>query len=142
MQFTSCFHSYFSILDSKLYTYVVWLLFQSIITIMMVASGTINSLIDFFSFTAWIFYGSAMLALLVMRYTKPDVPRPYKVSIIILCTQYVHVHVVGTMHTRHKRRRWTVTRVIRLYRMIRSTWKFIYGRSFFNFFFIAFDTYR
>lgn len=47
----------------------------------MVASGTINSLIDFFSFTAWIFYGSAMLALLVMRYTRPDVPRPYKVSI-------------------------------------------------------------
>ncbi|XP_025199652.1 b(0,+)-type amino acid transporter 1 [Melanaphis sacchari] len=59
------------------------IIFHSIITIVMVASGTINSLIDFFSFTAWIFYGSAMLALLVMRYTRPDVPRPYKVPIII-----------------------------------------------------------
>lgn len=49
----------------------------------MVSYGTIDSLIDFFSFTAWIFYGGAMLALIVMRYTKPNYPRPYKVPIII-----------------------------------------------------------
>ncbi len=45
----------------------------------MIIPGDIGSLIDFFSFTAWIFYGTAMLALIVMRYTKPDAPRPYKV---------------------------------------------------------------
>lgn len=45
----------------------------------MVLYGTIHSLIDFFSFTAWIFYGGSMLALIVMRHTKPHVPRPYKV---------------------------------------------------------------
>lgn len=45
----------------------------------MVLYGTIDSLIDFFSFTAWIFYGGAMVALIVMRYTKPNYPRPYKV---------------------------------------------------------------
>ncbi|XP_017771323.1 PREDICTED: b(0,+)-type amino acid transporter 1-like [Nicrophorus vespilloides] len=49
----------------------------------MVLYGTIDSLIDFFSFTAWIFYGGAMLALIVMRFTKPNYPRPYKVPIII-----------------------------------------------------------
>lgn len=49
----------------------------------MVLYGTIGSLIDFFSFTAWIFYGGAMLALIVMRFTKPNYPRPYKVPIII-----------------------------------------------------------
>ncbi|EEB12893.1 amino acid transporter, putative [Pediculus humanus corporis] len=59
------------------------LIFHSIIAIAMVLSGTIDSLIDFFSFTAWIFYGGAMLALIVMRFTKPDHPRPYKVPIII-----------------------------------------------------------
>lgn len=52
---------------------------QSIIAVAMVLSGTIDSLIDFFSFTAWIFYGGAMLALIVMRFTKPNHPRPYKV---------------------------------------------------------------
>ncbi|XP_065202893.1 b(0,+)-type amino acid transporter 1 [Planococcus citri] len=59
------------------------LIFTAIIAIIMVLSGTIHSLIDFFSFTAWIFYGGAMIALLVMRYTKPDIRRPYKVPIII-----------------------------------------------------------
>lgn len=52
---------------------------QSLIAAAMVLSGTIDSLIDFFSFTAWIFYGGAMIALIVMRYTKPNHPRPYKV---------------------------------------------------------------
>jgi len=56
---------------------------QSLIASAMVLHGTIDSLIDFFSFTAWIFYGGAMLALIVMRYTKPNYPRPYKVPIII-----------------------------------------------------------
>lgn len=49
----------------------------------MVLYGTIDSLIDFFSFTAWIFYGGAMLALIVMRHTKPNYPRPYKVLWLI-----------------------------------------------------------
>ncbi|KAH8394071.1 hypothetical protein KR215_002222 [Drosophila sulfurigaster] len=59
------------------------LIFHSLIASAMVLHGTIDSLIDFFSFTAWIFYGGAMLALIVMRYTKPNYPRPYKVPIII-----------------------------------------------------------
>lgn len=50
----------------------------------MVLYGTIDSLIDFFSFTAWIFYGGAMLALIVMRFTKPNYPRPYKVRYYVL----------------------------------------------------------
>jgi len=56
---------------------------QSIIAVAMVISGTIDSLIDFFSFTAWIFYGGSMLALIVMRFTKPNAPRPYKVCTIL-----------------------------------------------------------
>jgi solute carrier family 7 (L-type amino acid transporter), member 9/15 len=59
------------------------LIFHSLIASAMVLYGTIDSLIDFFSFTAWIFYGGAMLALIVMRITKPNYPRPYRVPIII-----------------------------------------------------------
>ncbi|XP_039288487.1 b(0,+)-type amino acid transporter 1-like isoform X2 [Nilaparvata lugens] len=59
------------------------LIFHSIIAAAMILSGNIESLIDFFSFTAWIFYGGAMLALIVMRYTRPNFPRPYKVPFII-----------------------------------------------------------
>ena len=49
----------------------------------MVLSGNIDSLIDFFSFTAWIFYGGSMVALLVMRKTRPNHPRPYKCPLMI-----------------------------------------------------------
>ncbi|XP_044258522.1 b(0,+)-type amino acid transporter 1 isoform X1 [Tribolium madens] len=65
------------------YTPAPGLIFHSLIAAAMVLYGTIDSLIDFFSFTAWIFYGGAMLALIVMRHTKPNYPRPYKVPIII-----------------------------------------------------------
>ncbi|XP_063242895.1 b(0,+)-type amino acid transporter 1 isoform X2 [Bacillus rossius redtenbacheri] len=65
------------------YTPAPGLIFHSLIAGAMVLSGSIDSLIDFFSFTAWIFYGGAMLALIVMRYTKPHAPRPYKVPLII-----------------------------------------------------------
>ncbi|XP_072380215.1 b(0,+)-type amino acid transporter 1 isoform X1 [Diabrotica undecimpunctata] len=65
------------------YTPSPGLIFHSLIAGAMVMYGTIDSLIDFFSFTAWIFYGGSMVALIVMRYTKPNYPRPYKVPIII-----------------------------------------------------------
>ncbi|KAK9874615.1 hypothetical protein WA026_005445 [Henosepilachna vigintioctopunctata] len=67
----------------KRYTPVPGLIFQTLIAGAMVMYGTIDSLIDFFSFTAWIFYGGCMVALILMRYTKPNYPRPYKVPIII-----------------------------------------------------------
>ncbi|XP_060524207.1 b(0,+)-type amino acid transporter 1 isoform X1 [Cylas formicarius] len=65
------------------YTPAPGLIFHSLIAGAMVMYGTIDSLIDFFSFTAWIFYGGAMVALIVMRHTKPNYPRPYKVPIVI-----------------------------------------------------------
>ncbi len=46
----------------------------------MVLAGNIESLIDFFSFSAWIFYGGSMLSLIVQRFTRPEAPRPYKVG--------------------------------------------------------------
>ncbi|ROT74927.1 B(0,+)-type amino acid transporter 1 [Penaeus vannamei] len=48
------------------------LLFNAFIALMMVIPSDIGSLIDFFSFTAWIFYGGAMLALIIMRRTMRD----------------------------------------------------------------------
>ncbi|XP_034950844.1 b(0,+)-type amino acid transporter 1 isoform X2 [Chelonus insularis] len=59
------------------------LIFHSLVAATMVLSGNIDSLIDFFSFTAWIFYGGSMLALLVMRKTRPNHPRPYKCPLVI-----------------------------------------------------------
>ncbi|XP_063227254.1 b(0,+)-type amino acid transporter 1-like [Bacillus rossius redtenbacheri] len=52
---------------------------QGLLTLLFIVAGDITSLIDFASFLVWIFYGLAMVALLILRRTKRDVPRPYKV---------------------------------------------------------------
>ncbi|GFN92382.1 Y+l amino acid transporter 1 [Plakobranchus ocellatus] len=52
------------------------------LAIVFVFLGNISSLVDFFSFTAWFFYGMSFAALLVFRYTKRHTHRPYKCPII------------------------------------------------------------
>jgi amino acid transporter len=52
---------------------------QAAIAIGMTLFLNIEGLIDFFSFTAWIFYGAAVAALIRLRWTRPDAPRPFKV---------------------------------------------------------------
>ena len=54
--------------------------FQMIISLLMIIPGDIGSLIDFFSFTSWIFYGMTVLALIVLRFKDRDAKRPYKVG--------------------------------------------------------------
>jgi amino acid transporter len=57
---------------------------QSLLGILMIIPGDIGTLIDFFGFTASIFYCAAMVALIVMRFTKKNEHRPIKVSVVIL----------------------------------------------------------
>ncbi|KAL3860836.1 hypothetical protein ACJMK2_010900 [Sinanodonta woodiana] len=78
------------------YTPLPSLLVSTLISATMVVSGDIFSLIDFFSFAAWMFYGATMVALLILRVTQKNRPRPYKVPIIIpiivlLCSCYLLV---------------------------------------------------
>ncbi len=53
------------------------LLFQGVLASLMALTGTFEELTNLFIFAAWIFYGSAVLALFRMRKTEPDLPRPY-----------------------------------------------------------------
>ncbi|XP_033754825.1 b(0,+)-type amino acid transporter 1-like [Pecten maximus] len=59
------------------------LIFTTVIGILLILPGNLSSLIEFFSFSAWIFYGLAALAAIVLRFTEPDLPRPYRVPLII-----------------------------------------------------------
>jgi len=45
----------------------------------MILPGDVNSLIELFGFTVWMFYGCAMLALIVLRFTRKYETRPYQV---------------------------------------------------------------
>ena len=43
-------------------------------------SSNFATLVNYFNFAAWTFYGATIAALLWLRYTKPDMKRPYKVG--------------------------------------------------------------
>jgi hypothetical protein len=79
------YHGVFPIGSVTLHTPTYKPLFstQGLLTLVFVVAGDIASLIDFASFLIWTFYCLAMLALLVMRKTKQDAARPYKVSAIV-----------------------------------------------------------
>ena len=49
------------------------------LTLIFIIAGDIATLIDFASFLIWALYGIAMVALLVLRRTKKDEERLYKV---------------------------------------------------------------
>ncbi|XP_057618469.1 B(0,+)-type amino acid transporter 1 [Chionomys nivalis] len=59
------------------------LIFYGIIAIIYIIPGDINSLVNYFSFAAWLFYGMTILGLVVMRFTRKDLERPIKVPIVI-----------------------------------------------------------
>lgn len=50
-------------------------------------ASSFSSLVDFFSFAAWLFYGGTFASLLWLRYKKPNLNRPYKVSFLSECTK-------------------------------------------------------
>ncbi|KAI2807169.1 b(0,+)-type amino acid transporter 1, partial [Blomia tropicalis] len=74
-----------SYVDMRRYTPSPALVFNAFLSIILVIPGNIESLIDFFSFAAWMFYGVTMLSLVVLRYRSPykDKHRPYKVHLSI-----------------------------------------------------------
>lgn len=65
-----------------------------ILSILMVIPSDISSLIDFFSFAAWMFYGLAVSCVIILRIRRPKDERPIKVFILIpivfvLCSIYL-----------------------------------------------------
>ncbi|NWY98403.1 BAT1 protein, partial [Loxia curvirostra] len=59
------------------------IIFYGAIAIIYIIPGDIDSLINYFSFAVWIFYGLTVLALIVMRFTRKELKRPIRVPIII-----------------------------------------------------------
>ncbi|KAH3778537.1 hypothetical protein DPMN_180002 [Dreissena polymorpha] len=73
----------FSYVHVKQLTPLPSLMVSVLVASCLVLFGEIFQLIDFFSFTAWFFYGLTMACLLVLRYTQKERHRPYKVPIIM-----------------------------------------------------------
>jgi APA family basic amino acid/polyamine antiporter len=54
------------------------LVFQCVLASLMALTGTFEDLTSLFIFAGWIFYGLAVVAMLRLRRTEPDMPRPYR----------------------------------------------------------------
>jgi len=60
-------------------TPAVAILIQGAWSIVLAASGSFKQLYTYVIFTGWIFYGAAVLAVIVLRRRKPRLERPYRV---------------------------------------------------------------
>uniref|UniRef100_A0A3Q3VQG5 b(0,+)-type amino acid transporter 1 n=1 Tax=Mola mola TaxID=94237 RepID=A0A3Q3VQG5_MOLML len=72
-----------SFISLRRYTPSPALIFNGLLAICYIIPADINSLINYFSFGQWTFYGLAVLAVIVMRYTRKEHHRPVKVPIVI-----------------------------------------------------------
>ncbi|KAK2849587.1 hypothetical protein Q5P01_009421 [Channa striata] len=52
-------------------------------TMLQLFVGDLYSLLNFMSFLRWFFIGLVVVGLMYLRYTKPDLPRPFKVPLFI-----------------------------------------------------------
>ncbi|XP_019361148.1 PREDICTED: B(0,+)-type amino acid transporter 1 isoform X1 [Gavialis gangeticus] len=59
------------------------IIFYGAIAIIYIIPGNIDTLINYFSFAVWIFYGLTVLGLIVMRFTRKELKRPITVPIVI-----------------------------------------------------------
>ncbi|XP_061384624.1 b(0,+)-type amino acid transporter 1-like isoform X2 [Danaus plexippus] len=75
----------FSFVNMKRLTPAPAVALQAFLTSIFISVGNIKTLIDFASWFLWFFYGLAMVALLVLRKTKRDTPRPYRVPTLVPC---------------------------------------------------------
>ncbi|KAL2094052.1 hypothetical protein ACEWY4_011364 [Coilia grayii] len=59
------------------------LIFTSAISFIVLIPGDFQSIVNFFSFTAWFFYAITLCGLLYLKIRRPDLPRAYQVPIVI-----------------------------------------------------------
>ncbi|XP_038128124.1 b(0,+)-type amino acid transporter 1 isoform X1 [Cyprinodon tularosa] len=59
------------------------LIFTTIISLVVLIPGDFQSIVNYFSFTAWFFYGVTLSGLIYLKIKKPELPRPYSVPIVL-----------------------------------------------------------
>ncbi|ELU11396.1 hypothetical protein CAPTEDRAFT_194364 [Capitella teleta] len=74
-----------SMVHVKKYTPLPSLIFSAVLSVLYILPGDIGSLIDFFNFAIWMFYGATAASCIVLRFSPvyKNVERPYKVPLIV-----------------------------------------------------------
>jgi L-type amino acid transporter 9 len=72
-----------SMIHCEKLTPVPAIMLNSLIAMLLIIPNNFNSLVNYFSFSMWLFHGGSALALLILRYREPNRERPYKVPIFV-----------------------------------------------------------
>ncbi|XP_071500745.1 b(0,+)-type amino acid transporter 1-like [Diadema antillarum] len=72
-----------SMVHAKRFTPQPAIIFVSITASVLIFMGNFDSLLNYFSFAVWMFYGLTVTSLLVLRRTHPDSERPIKVPLVL-----------------------------------------------------------
>ncbi|KAL8222084.1 UNVERIFIED_CONTAM: hypothetical protein K2H54_074903 [Gekko kuhli] len=87
----------FSMIHIQRHTPLPALLLMLPLIYLMVSIGDLYGLLNFYSFSRWFFIGLATLGLMVHRYRHPELPRPFKVPLVIpLIFTIASFFIVGT----------------------------------------------
>ncbi|XP_024150582.1 b(0,+)-type amino acid transporter 1 [Oryzias melastigma] len=78
-----------SYVSLRRYTPSPALIFNGILSFFYILPADINTLINYFSFAQWAFYGLTALSLIVMRFTRKELHRPVRVPIFIAALMVV-----------------------------------------------------
>ncbi|XP_058481471.1 cystine/glutamate transporter-like isoform X2 [Solea solea] len=76
----------FSMIHIRRRTPLAAVLFQFPFAVAMILKGEIYQLLNVASFSRWFFIALSTLAMLIHRYRFPDLPRPFKVPVVIAVT--------------------------------------------------------
>uniref|UniRef100_A0A8C4RYJ0 Cystine/glutamate transporter-like n=1 Tax=Erpetoichthys calabaricus TaxID=27687 RepID=A0A8C4RYJ0_ERPCA len=73
----------FSMIHIRRHTPLPAVLLMYIMVVFMILVGELFGLLNFYSFSQWLFTGLATMGLIIHRYRNPDLPRPFKVHLFI-----------------------------------------------------------
>lgn len=73
------FFEIFGRTDPKTKAPVPALILQGVWTVFLICLGNFETLLNYFSFSAWLFYGACACILIYLRQSMPQMKRPYKV---------------------------------------------------------------
>ncbi len=73
------FPSFLGVAHPRFHTPAASLVAQGLWSVLLLLSGTFDTLTDTLIFVSWIFYGASAYGVFVLRRKEPDTPRPYRV---------------------------------------------------------------
>ncbi len=73
------FPAFLGVAHPRFHTPAASLVAQGVWSVLLLFSGTFDTLTDTLIFVSWIFYGASAYGVFVLRRKEPDTPRPYRV---------------------------------------------------------------